>query len=138
MKKLVRRLVPDAIGFHEAAMPSVPRSVAELCGATRKFGRNLAVLIVARDAGVKRFMFASSSPFMVTPTRRPSTKPDANPLSPSPAKIRGGKIRQLFHQLMLATVGLRYFNCSAPAGVRFPLLGVIAKFLHRNARGRRR
>jgi nucleoside-diphosphate-sugar epimerase len=133
-EKLVRRLVSgcDWI-FHEAAMPSVPRSVAEpLRSNTQNLDATLQLLIVARDAGVKRFMFASSSAIYGdtdAPAKHEALPP--NPLSPyALQKYAAEKYGQLFHQLYgLPTVGLRYFNVFGPRqAFDSPYSGVIAKF----------
>ncbi len=132
--KLVRRLVSgcDWI-FHEAAMPSVPRSVAEpLRSNTQNLDATLQLLIMARDAGVKRFMFASSSAIYGdtdAPAKHEALPP--NPLSPyALQKYAAEKYGQLFHQLYgLPTVGLRYFNVFGPRqAFDSPYSGVIAKF----------
>jgi len=133
-EKLVRRLVSgcDWI-FHEAAMPSVPRSVAEpLRSNTQNLDATLQLLIMARDAGVKRFMFASSSAIYGdtdAPAKHETLPP--NPLSPyALQKYAAEKYGQLFHQLYgLPTVGLRYFNVFGPRqAFDSPYSGVIAKF----------
>ena len=133
-EKLVRRLVAgcDWI-FHEAAMPSVPRSVAEpLRSNTQNLDATLQLLIMARDAGVKRFLFASSSAIYGdtdVPAKHEALPP--NPLSPyALQKYAAEKYGQLFHQLYgLPTVGLRYFNVFGPRqAFDSPYSGVIAKF----------
>src|ERR1700722_3939764 len=59
-EKLTRQLMAGCDwGFHEAAMPSVPLSVAEpLITNAQNLDATLKLLVLARDAGVKRFVFA--------------------------------------------------------------------------------
>jgi UDP-glucose 4-epimerase len=133
-EKLARRLVSGCDWvFHEAAMPSVPRSVAEpVRSNTHNLDATLRLLVLARDAGIKRFMFASSSAIYGdtdAPTKHEGLPP--NPLSPyALQKYAAEKYGQLFHQLYgLPTVGLRYFNVFGPRqAFDSPYSGVIAKF----------
>src|SRR5258707_3658974 len=84
-EKLISNLVPgcDWI-FHEAAMPSVPVSVAEpIKTNTQNLSAALQLMVLARDAGVKRFLFASSSAIYGdtdVPAKHEQLPP--NPLSP--------------------------------------------------------
>lgn len=104
--------------FHEAAIPSVPRSVADparshLANATG----TLKVLQAARDAGVKRVVYASSSSvYGDTPTlpKKEEMKPD--PLSPyAVSKLCGEYYCRVFSKVYdLETVSLRYFNVFGP------------------------
>jgi UDP-glucose 4-epimerase len=131
---LVRHLVQgcDWI-FHEAALPSVPRSVEQpLESNTQNLDATLQLLVAARDAGVKRFVFASSSAIYgesAEPAKRETLPP--NPLSPyALQKYASEKYGQLFHQLYgLETVALRYFNAFGPRqAFDSPYSGVIARF----------
>jgi UDP-glucose 4-epimerase len=119
--------------FHEGALPSVPRSVAQpLESNDHTLNGTLKVLIAARDAGVKRLVFASSSSIYGdsdAPSKHESLPP--NPLSPYALQKYGGeKYCQLFHRLYgLETVALRYFNVFGPRqAFDSPYSGVIAKF----------
>jgi nucleoside-diphosphate-sugar epimerase len=119
--------------FHESAMPSVPRSVAEPWKSnTQNLDATLRLLLLAREAGVKRFLFASSSSIYGdsdAPAKHESHAP--NPLSPYALQKYGAeKYGQLFHQLYgLPTVSLRYFNVFGPRqAFDSPYSGVIAKF----------
>lgn len=104
--------------FHEAAIPSVPRSVADpershMANATG----TLKVLEAARDAGVKRVVYASSSSvYGDTPTlpKKEDMKPD--PLSPyAVSKLCGEYYCRVFSKVYdLETVSLRYFNVFGP------------------------
>src|ERR1700722_16204163 len=119
--------------FHEAALPSVPRSVAEpIKSNAHNIDATLQMLVLARDAGVKRFMFASSSSIygdVDVPLKHEALPP--NPLSPyALQKYTGEKYCQLFHRLYgMETVSLRYFNVFGPRqAFDSPYSGVIAKF----------
>ena len=131
---LVRRLIAGCDWvFHEGALPSVPRSVeAPLESNRQNVDGTLQMLIAARDAGVKRFLFASSSSIygdVDAPWKREDLAP--NPLSPyALQKYAGERYCQLFHRLYgLQTVALRYFNIFGPRQrADSPYSGVIAKF----------
>jgi nucleoside-diphosphate-sugar epimerase len=133
-EKLVQRVIAGCDWvFHEAALPSVPRSVADpLKSNAHNVDATLQLLLHARDAGVKRFMFASSSSIygdVDAPYKHEGLPP--NPLSPyALQKYTGEKYCQLFHRLYgLQTVSLRYFNVFGPRqSFNSPYSGVIAKF----------
>ena len=119
--------------FHEGALPSVPRSVQQpLESNFFNVDGTLRMLVAARDAGVKRFLFASSSSIygdVDAPKKYEGLPP--NPLSPyALQKYAGEKYCQLFHRLYgLPTVALRYFNVYGPRqAFDSPYSGVIAKF----------
>ena len=100
--------------MHQAAIPSVPRSVADPF-TTMEVGvqGTLTLLLAARDAGVERFVSASSSSvYGDTPTLPKVEAMPTNPLSPyALSKLTGEHLCRLFHQLYgLHTVSLRYFN----------------------------
>ena len=119
--------------FHEAALPSVPRSVAEpVQSNAQNLDASLKLLVAARDAKVKRFLFASSSAIYgdseISP-KHESLPPQ--PLSPyGLQKYASEKYGQMFHQFYgLETVGLRYFNVfGSRQAFDSPYSGVIAKF----------
>lgn len=119
--------------FHQAALASVPRSVASpLESNANNLEGTLNVLMAARDAGVKRLMFASSSAIYGEAdalTKHEGLPPQ--PLSPYALQKYGGeRYAQLFHQLYgFETVSLRYFNVFGPRqAFDSPYSGVIAKF----------
>jgi nucleoside-diphosphate-sugar epimerase len=119
--------------FHEGALPSVPRSVQQpLESNFFNVDGTLRMLVAARDAGVKRFLFASSSSIygdVDAPKKYEGLPP--NPLSPyALQKYAGEKYCQLFQRLYgLPTVALRYFNVYGPRqAFDSPYSGVIAKF----------
>ena len=132
--KVVRQAVAGCDWvFHEAAMPSVPVSVAKPWETNvQNLDAALGLLIAAKDAGVKRYMFASSSAVYGDSEVSPKHEgliPD--PLSPyALQKYTAEKYGQLFYRLYgLETVGLRYFNIFGPRqSFNSPYSGVIAKF----------
>ena len=120
--------------IHEAAIPSVPRSVQDPVGSHRaNVEGTLNMLVAARDAGVKRLVFAGSSAVYgdapVLPKRedmRPS------PLSPyALQKLIGEQYCQMFTRLYgLETVTTRYFNVFGPRQQPgSPYSGVISLFI---------
>ncbi len=133
-ENLVRKLIAGCDWvFHEAALPSVPRSVAEpVRSNSQNLDATLQLLVLAREAKVKRFLFASSSSIYGdsdAPAKHERLPP--NPLSPyALQKYAAEKYGQLFHQLYgLPAVSLRYFNVFGPRqAFDSPYSGVIAKF----------
>lgn len=128
--------------FHEGALPSVPRSVAQpIESHDHTLNGSLKVLVAARDAGVKRLVFASSSSIYGdsdSPSKHESLPP--NPLSPYALQKYGSeKYCQLFHRLYgLETVALRYFNVFGPRqAFDSPYSGVIAKYCTAMLKGER-
>jgi len=104
--------------FHQAALRSVPRSVADPLGANeRNVTGTLNVLEAARRAGVKRVVYASSS--SVYGDRPDLPKREDQPPAPiSPyavSKAAGEQYAAVWHRLYgVETVGLRYFNVFGP------------------------
>lgn len=133
-EKLVRDVVQGCDWvFHEAALPSVPLSVSKPIESNRdNLDGGLLLLVAARDAGVKRFMFASSSAIYgnnEAPAKTENLMPD--PLSPyALQKYATEKYAQMFYTLYgLETVSFRYFNVFGPRqSFNSPYSGVIAKF----------
>jgi UDP-N-acetylglucosamine/UDP-N-acetyl-alpha-D-glucosaminouronate 4-epimerase len=140
-EQLLAKILPGCDWvFHEGALPSVPRSVAEpLESNDQNLNGTLQVLLAARDAKVKRFIFASSSAIygdVDAPLKHEGLPP--NPLSPyALQKYAAEKYAQLFHRLYgLETVSLRYFNIFGPRqAFDSPYSGVIAKFCTAMLRG---
>jgi nucleoside-diphosphate-sugar epimerase len=104
--------------FHQAALASVQRSVEDpLTSNSVNVEGTLNVLLAARDAGVKRFVYASSCAVYgddpIIPKREEMSP---NPLSPyALQKYIGEQYCRLFSQLYnLGTVSLRYFNIFGP------------------------
>jgi nucleoside-diphosphate-sugar epimerase len=110
------RRVCDGIDYvlHEAALGSVPRSVEDpLLSNECNVTGTLNMLVAARDAAVKRFVFAaSSSAYGDTPTLPKIETMTPRPLSPyALTKLVGEEYCRIFAQLYdLETVALRYFN----------------------------
>ncbi len=120
--------------FHEAAIPSVARSVEDpqatmLAGAQ---GTTI-VLDQARRAGVRRVVFAaSSSAYGDTPTLPKVETMEPQPLSPYAAsKLTGEHLMRIFAQLYgIETVSLRYFNVFGPRqDPKSDYAAVIPKFI---------
>ncbi len=104
--------------FHQAAIPSVPRSIVdpENTNSVNITG-TLNVLIAARDNAVKKLIFASSSSvYGDTPTLPKTEDMPPNPLSPyAVSKLTGEYYCQVFNSIFdLKTVCLRYFNVYGP------------------------
>ena len=104
--------------LHQAALPSVPRSVNDpIASNDANVGGTLNVLVAARDAGVRRVVYAgSSSAYGDTPTLPKREDMPARPLSPyAVSKYTGELYCQVFAKLYsLETVVLRYFNVFGP------------------------
>src|SRR5208283_5149084 len=104
--------------FHEAALASVPRSVADPAATNLNcVNATLNVLVAARAAGVRRVVYAgSSSVYGDTPTLPKHEQMLPNPLSPyAVAKLAGEHyLRAFFRVYGLETVTLRYFNVFGP------------------------
>ena len=104
--------------FHEAAVPSVPRSVAEPVRTNSvNIDGTLLVLETARQMGVRRVVFAaSSSAYGNTETLPKVESMPAIPLSPYALQKYAGEVYcRLYHELYgLETVALRYFNVFGP------------------------
>lgn len=104
--------------FHQAALPSVPRSVADPYSTNRVNNEGtLNVFLAARDAGVKRVIYASSSSVYGNNKNLPKEeKMVFKPMSPYAASKMANEVYgRLFYELYgLETVGLRYFNVFGP------------------------
>jgi nucleoside-diphosphate-sugar epimerase len=128
--------------LHEAAIPSVPRSVADPMATHRaNVDGTLAMLVAARDAGVKRLVFAGSSSVYgntaVLP-KREDMRP--GPMTPyALQKLVAEQYCQMFTSLYgLETVTTRYFNVFGPRQQPgSPYSGVISLFIDALATGRR-
>jgi nucleoside-diphosphate-sugar epimerase len=139
---LSRALEGVELVFHEAAIPSVPRSVKHP-GETHEASVNgtFALLLAARDRKVRRVVYAaSSSAYGDQPEspKREDMRPD--PLSPyAVAKLVGEYYCQVFARAYgLETVALRYFNVFGPRqdpGSQYS--GVISRFLFALYKGER-
>jgi len=118
-EKIARRAARDIdIVLHQGALPSVPRSVDDPA-ATHKHcvDATFTLLLAARDAGVKRFVYASSSAaYGDTPTLPKVESMLPEPLSPyAVAKLVGEYYCSVFYKVFgLQTISLRYFNVFGP------------------------
>ncbi|UCG41755.1 MAG: NAD-dependent epimerase/dehydratase family protein [candidate division WOR-3 bacterium] len=104
--------------LHQAALPSVPRSIEDPA-TTHEVNATgtLNVLLAARDCGVKRVVYASSSSVYGDSEELPKHEGMApNPLSPyAISKLAGEHYCRVFSRLFgLETVALRYFNIFGP------------------------
>ncbi len=127
--------------IHQAAIPSVPRSVADPLASNRaNVDATLQVLVASRDAGVRRVVFAgSSSVYGNSPTlpKREDMRPA--PLSPyALQKLVSEQYCQMFTKLYgLETVTTRYFNVFGPRQQPgSPYSGVISLFIEAYATGK--
>lgn len=131
----VARAVEDIeVVFHEAALPSVPRSVAnpvETHNACVNGTFNL--LLKSRDAKVRRLVYAASSSAYGDQLTLPKVETMApQPMSPyAAAKLAGEYYCQVFNQVYgLETLALRYFNVFGPRqNPSSTYSGVISRFI---------
>lgn len=104
--------------LHQAALPSVPRSIEDpLLTTDINIKGTLNILIASREAKVKGFVFASSSSVYGDDPNLPKKEGTVgNPLSPyAISKLTGEKYCRVFSQIFgLSTVCLRYFNIFGP------------------------
>jgi nucleoside-diphosphate-sugar epimerase len=120
--------------FHEGALPSVARSVEDPVSSTHaNVTGTVTLLTAARDAGVRRFLFAaSSSAYGCNPSLPKREDMVRQPMSPyAVSKLTGELYCQTFAQLYpIETVCLRYFNVFGPRqDPHSPYSGVIAAFV---------
>jgi nucleoside-diphosphate-sugar epimerase len=111
---LERALAGVEVVFHEAAIPSVPRSLVEpVANHEANATATLKLLVQAKKAGVRRVVYAaSSSAYGDTPTLPKVETMRPSPLSPyAVSKLAGEHYCQVFATAYgLETVALRYFN----------------------------
>ena len=126
--------------LHQAAIPSVPKSVLDPLGSNRaNIDGTVNVLVASRDAKVKRVVYAaSSSAYGDTPTlpKHEAMRPD--PISPyAVQKLASEHYMVSFYRCYgLETVCLRYFNIFGPRqDPSSPYSGVLAKFTTQMLRG---
>jgi nucleoside-diphosphate-sugar epimerase len=120
--------------IHEGAIPSVPKSMLDPVTSNRaNVSGTLNVLVAARDAGVKRLVYASSSSlYGDSPTLPKHEGMPPNPLSPYGAQKLFAEIYcQVFWKAFkFETVALRYFNVFGPRqDATSQYSGVLAKFI---------
>jgi nucleoside-diphosphate-sugar epimerase len=140
---VARRAVEGVeVVLHQAAIPSVPRSVKDPMTSHRaNVDATLNLLTAARDAGVKRLVYAgSSSAYGNTPTLPKVEAMPAAPLSPyALQKFVSEQYCQLFTRLYgLETVTIRYFNVFGPRqDPTSTYSGVISRFIRALGEGGR-
>ena len=120
--------------LHQAAIPSVPKSVIDPIASNRaNVDGTVNVLVAARDANVKRVVYAaSSSAYGDTPTLPKHERMTPDPISPyAVAKLASEHYLTSFYRCYgLETVSLRYFNIFGPRqDPSSPYSGVLAKFI---------
>src|ERR671925_288921 len=127
--------------FHQGALPSVPRSVHDpLTTSAVNVEGTLNVLLAARDEGVQRFVFASSSSVYGSQDSLPlkeTAKPD--PISPyGVAKLAAERYCVSFSRVYpIETIALRYFNVFGPRqDPRSEYAAVVPRFISEIAAGR--
>jgi nucleoside-diphosphate-sugar epimerase len=128
--------------FHEAAIPSVPKSVLDPLGSNQaNVDGTVNLLVAARDAKVKRVVYAaSSSAYGDTPTLPKHEGMTPSPISPyAVAKLASEHYMISFYRCYgLETVALRYFNIFGPRqDPSSPYSGVLAKFITQMLAGER-
>jgi nucleoside-diphosphate-sugar epimerase len=140
---VARRAVQDVeYVLHQAAIPSVPRSVEDPVTSNRaNIDASLNILVAARDAGVRRLVYAGSSSAYGNSEVLPKveTMPTA-PLSPyALQKLVAEQYCQMFTTLYkFETVTIRYFNVFGPRqDPSSPYSGVISLFISALCDGRR-
>ena len=131
---LMKALDGAELVFHEAAIPSVPRSVAEpIQTHIASVDGTFSLLLAARDRHVRRVVYAaSSSAYGDQPTLPKHEHMAPDPLSPyAVAKLVGEYYCQVFTRVYgLETVSLRYFNVFGPRqdpGSQYS--GVVSRFI---------
>ena len=137
----VRALCEDVdYVLHQAALASVPRSVKDpLTSHESNINGTLNVLLAARDAGVKRVVYAaSSSAYGDQPTQPKHEEMSPLPLSPyAVQKLTGEYYVQSFCKVYgMQGICLRYFNIFGPRqAADSPYSGVIAQFIYKMMAG---
>ncbi|MBS3819847.1 SDR family oxidoreductase [bacterium] len=138
---LCRRVVKD-IDFvlHQAALPSVPRSIENpLLSNEINITGTLNLLVASKEEGIDKFVFASSSSVYGDDSSLPKREGvEGNPLSPyALSKLVGEKYSQIFTRIHdVSTVILRYFNIFGPRqDPRSQYAAVIPHFIARMIHG---
>ncbi len=126
--------------LHQAAIPSVPKSVLDPLGSNRaNVDGTVNLLVAAREAKVRRVIYAaSSSAYGDTPTLPKREDMIPNPISPyAVAKLASEYYMVSFYRCYgLETVCLRYFNIFGPRqDPTSPYSGVLAKFITQMLKG---
>ena len=136
------RAACDGVDYvlHQAAVASVPRSVKDpVTSHESNINGTLNVLLAARDAGVKRIVYAaSSSAYGDQPTQPKHEEMSPQPLSPyAVQKLTCEYYLQAFCKVYgMEAVCLRYFNIFGPRqAADSPYSGVIAQFIYKMMAG---
>lgn len=138
---LLRDVCKGADGiFHQAAIPSVPRSIQDPVATNEaNVSGTLNVLVAARDLGIKKVVYASSSSvYGDTPTLPKAEGMNANPKSPyAVSKLAGEYYCRVFSEVYgIRTVALRYFNVFGPRqDPESQYAAVIPRFITRTLAG---
>ena len=127
--------------LHQAAIPSVPRSIKNPITTNKaNIDGTLNVLVAARDCSVEKVIFASSSSvYGDTPTLPKVETMCPSPLSPyAITKLCGEQYCKIFHEVYgLRTTSLRYFNVYGPRqNPMSEYAAVIPKFIFSTTKGR--
>ncbi len=127
--------------FHEAALPSVPRSIADPVGSNEAgVTSTVKVLTAAKDSGIKKVIFASSSSVYGDSKVMPKVETmPLNPLSPYAASKAACELYcKVFQEIYgMPTVALRYFNVFGPRqDPNSQYAAVIPKFITAIRQGR--
>ena len=127
--------------LHQAALPSVPRSIEDpILTSEINIQGTLNLLVASRDAEIKKFIFASSTSVYGDDPRLPKKEGmEGTPLSPyAVSKIAGEKYCQIFSQIYgLPTVCLRYFNVFGPRQDPFSqYAAVVPNFITKMLKGK--
>jgi UDP-glucose 4-epimerase len=139
---LVRKALHDVeLVFHQAALASVPRSIADPMGTHHAcVTGTLNVLLAAKEVGVRRVVYAASSSAYGNAAKMPKREDDiTDPLSPyAVAKLAAEHYCAAFTNVYgLETVRLRYFNVFGPRQPPdSPYAAVIPLFIEAIAAGR--
>ena len=131
---LERHLVGVDTVFHQAAIPSVPRSISDpVASHEANVSATLNLLVACRDVGVRRVVYASSSAvYGDNPVLPKLEDMPAEPISPYGAQKYLGEVyaQQFWRSFGLETVSLRYFNVFGPRqDASSDYSGVFAKFI---------
>lgn len=131
---LEKAIAGSEIVFHQAALPSVPRSVDDPAETHRACANGtFNLLLKAKEAGVKRVIYAASSSAYGDQPVLPKVETMApDPLSPyAAAKLMGEYYCRVFHKVYgLETFSLRYFNVFGPRqNPSSTYSGVISRFI---------
>lgn len=128
--------------FHQAALPSVPRSVKDpVLSNDINIGGTLNMLVAAAEAGVRKFVYAASSSAYGESEKLPKVETMIPaPMSPyAVSKLAGEYYCQVFHKIHgIEAVSLRYFNVFGPnQDPTSQYSAVIPKFITSMMRGER-